>query len=549
MIDPRVELLASEFASFWTRVFQEYPRYQLDLSWPSVGTIDYLLFPLRRKKTLSAVERRMVQGAAAYLGVMARDCWSKISKGGQASVSFVPESGDVLLRIDGGSRLRQGDYFAVAVSKVLEKILQHPPNPFPAFEKAAFSVVPESNMVGLFAAGLFSGLCPYGAGAWRKESLAGFAEALAPVHAQLAAMCAAYYRNLYPTEQLGADSRLYYGYLIFPPPGFEEKFPALRAAGGILEFLRSINASTKQMAEVGLHLATFTDELISSAGFALAAALYDEHPHPKLKAIAAAAPERFSLLRPAVMLVRTMLGKEESWLELRKIGKTDDAQRLLHIERELGLVPLVHMNGFSGLEHPLLDDVLEALCWRDAAAAREIMKRFRMLHDITAEFLLQEIYLSLLLGDFPEVEEQLKFLGSREEHLDISELLDCHLLNARFLKAQGKNEEARKAFTDTFAIAARDQDSYFDAGRELALLEYQIGNNNRAQEILKEIILLRPERVHARLLYAALLRESGAEEEFAEEMPRLIMLSPNSRQVFALLVETLIAKSKELPQE
>ncbi|HQH28866.1 MAG TPA: hypothetical protein PLP17_15845, partial [Oligoflexia bacterium] len=106
-----------------------------------------------------------------------------------------------------------------------------------------------------------------------------------------------------------------------------------------------------------------------------------------------------------------------------------------------------------------------------------------------------------------------------------------------------------KAFTDTFAIAARDQDSYFDAGRELALLEYQIGNNNRAQEILKEIILLRPERVHARLLYAALLRESGAEEEFAEEMPRLIMLSPNSRQVFALLVETLIAKSKELPQE
>jgi len=318
MIDENVIESARDFSRYVSSAMSQFPQYQLDFGWPSVGTIDLVTFALRGLKEFNEPQTQIINGTAAYLAGLAHDVWARFPDKHNIDVKMSKTAPyDISISVRGGLKMQSKDRFVVNISDSLRKIHQNPPDPFPVFEGLSRSLHPEHNLISLFAAGLLTGLCPYGEGPWSKLAVKDWAPSIVFCERAMASSCADNYKQLFPVEELGADPELYLHQLILPPAGYEEPFPACRGAMGLLNHLKQKEKTTEQIKALTLNLALSPDELISSAGFAISVALHKEGDiFPRLSATAEAKSYYIPRVRPAIMVGRKAGELPFEWTEL-----------------------------------------------------------------------------------------------------------------------------------------------------------------------------------------------------------------------------------------
>ena len=123
MIAEDIKRQALEFADSWLEVLRSQPRYTLDFSWPSTGTLNLILSGLFDRQLTETDEELLIR-AASYLAVGAYAAWSVIDPALSVELKWEesPKT-EIRLSVSGGARLKKGERFSVGVLSGLRDVV------------------------------------------------------------------------------------------------------------------------------------------------------------------------------------------------------------------------------------------------------------------------------------------------------------------------------------------------------------------------------------------------------------------------------------------
>lgn len=338
MQESQASQIAQAFVERWNTVFQTSDSLRLDYSWPSIAVCDQLLYPLRGKSQLKPEERELVGGAAAYITVIAHQCWAMFAE----SVSVGVDKSGLMLKASGGEFIPQGQVIEYPVEAALARVLRENQPEFHILGTLSKKLLPGANIVSLFALGVCTGLGPDRKGAWTTQTETDLDGTIQVVVKKLAATCAEYYERLHPSESFGQVAELYLEGLIYPPLGVDETVLGQRAVNRLLNFFAEYGVKPQSIAQLVYNLSISADDQLSCAGLALFGAVSSQTPPAALLAAAQARGSVMAELRPAMLTVRKRLGLSEDWAKTAAYDKAAIAR--IRIEQAMGFVPWLYFD-------------------------------------------------------------------------------------------------------------------------------------------------------------------------------------------------------------
>ncbi|MFN8391012.1 MAG: hypothetical protein U0136_12045 [Bdellovibrionota bacterium] len=529
MIDPAAEAALKAFEKHWQRYLSVAPFYRLDYTWPSVGVIDHLTFPLRSRNDLSPFERSIIHGAAAYLAVMAQRCWETFG----VSSNVELHQKEIILRAVSGPGL-QGTEAVAYVEADLSRMLAELPNPFQILTTFKRMIPTNENFVSQFAFGLFVGLLPTIEGPWSKENPQSWATQLNSVVKYLAQGTADNYAAIFLDEQLGQVAEVYYSELIFPLTMMQEELPIRRAVYSLKGTVETYKISPSQLSRMAANLMLSPDERIAQTAFCCAAALGEFPCSPELRASAASIGTTLGLLRHAMRDVRQAILKESDWIGKAEYSDADIQQ----IEKELQLhfFPWLKMSKqkiLGGAGDEALTRLLRALADYNMKTATMIVDELVDLAPDDMDFRLQKVYLLLLDGKVQESADSLRTLVTEPESEDKPLIFD---LNANVQLVLGNLQGAEQNFKKARNFATSDKQVKSDVANNYGWMLMLKGDFPTALELIDESLSLTPDSLVSLLNKTTILQQMGREHEAAAIDKRLLALAPFNREVFRGLV-------------
>ncbi|MCC6932415.1 MAG: hypothetical protein IT292_04080 [Deltaproteobacteria bacterium] len=439
MISDKVLALAVGFCDFWSNLLKDSPKYRLDHSWPSVGTVDLALSSFYNKPSFNDNELNIINGAAAYLGGMLHDVWIDFAPQIEVSLTATANN-EVTIKAAGAKLAPKHEPFELEISKALISILSKPRNPFPCFSEYARSIGSRYNRISLFALGAIAGLCPYGKGKWATATPEDVPEHLNVALKFLSESAAQYYKNCYPAETLGANPLLYQAGLIFPPTGLRELYPLQHAVHGIIKFFEHVQASRDQMINLCYNLALSPDSRIAETGLVISMALCSSPVPNELRLLVETFQGSKDNLRTSLLFARRALGKPDNWMELLAKKSPEEARELFNCEVELGLFPDL-VGDFDLISKDDLAMVVSGIVFGKFAEVRGYIDKLSAKGKLSAPIILQGIALDIKLGQLDRAEQEILNMEAylptdinlKKRFYELSGLL--HIMRGRFNSA------------------------------------------------------------------------------------------------------------------
>ncbi len=338
MIAQSVIDLADELAQKWNLRAREIPSLILDGSWPSVSLCDSLTYQLRGKERFSAADNELVRQTAAYLAVLAHNCWERFG----VTVEVNSDDHGIYIKSVDGSASDKNRESVVPIEGALKQCLKTLPQPFPVIAEYTFNLSGEHSIYNRFGIGLMTGLSPFCEGRWSTETVKTFREHIDDAVKVLARSSADYYARVFPEEKLGQVAELYLSKLIYPPSGMEEVLPAAGAIDSVLDFFEEYKVSQASMMKVSANLARNPDEVISQIGLSLYGALCDGVPTREVIAAAEVKGSYVGVLREAMLRAREKLNLPADWITQGEFTKEEEAR--FDLELTLGFLPWVKLS-------------------------------------------------------------------------------------------------------------------------------------------------------------------------------------------------------------
>ncbi|MCB0321986.1 MAG: hypothetical protein KDD69_00385 [Bdellovibrionales bacterium] len=514
MIDNRVAELAGGFLRVWRPLAERFPSCRLDLSWPSVGTLGLLLSPLRAKAQLADVDRLEIAAAAAYIGGIAYDVWSQFP--GNPTIELrLEEQGEVpevMLVVGGGSHIPPGQRLVLRLRAALEQWLGAKNTAVPVFADGARTLTLDDNVLSIFGSALLSGLMPAAEGPWRGLSLNEFAPELQSAAEWMAESSAVHYQMTHPSELHGASRVLYFPHLVLPPAGYNERYLGCRPAAALCDYLRKFVPEHGDRVALCENLAIAPDDLISMAGFVVSAALSDEAPDATLRAVAYSRRFSATLLRKALYLARTLLGRKESWIEHYRARRFDQAGAMLLRERDLGMLPLWYLDELHWLNHPTLSQLFDLLAETRLAEANDLLDFYSALELPAPELTLQRIFLKLTLGKQDTVAQLLADIEPQLGTLSPNSRFKFHELVGLLAERQGRTADSVEAYTRALAVPGADSFRVPIPAFRLAQHYLSTNESDKATRALEQVLRINPGHSDARVSLFLLLTEKRPPE-------------------------------------
>lgn len=535
---------AQSFQTTVNQLFDGYPRYQLDLSWPSIGVIDRILSPFRGRATLSESEREVVCGAACYLALMTHDSWDSFFDKPEvmATITQVP-SVEVIVAARGGAFLPRGATFKVKLVQSLLDLLASTEPLFAHFERSQHPRLPGDNIVSPFAAGLFSGLTPFGEGEWARVPAGEFRNLIAADDI-LSRSSADHYGRITPSESHGASADLYRHQLILPPAYFAEHIPYERAVSYFVKFVKDTPVEGTELIKLCTNLMMSTDHAISIVGFAALTSLTTDTPSPRLLAAAHSFRPHIQQLKPAILLARSLLSETRTpdWLVAVSRDQLDEAKRLIRIDQALELNPLLLYDP-SFLEDPNLFPLLHHLSWGEGTKARQFLDLYSEKFPLSIALVLQSIHLALQLKDRARARNELSAL-------DPQTLKEGSIARARLLlfRARLHPELALDALTSVVNETDPFSEEYSRAALRLAEAHLVAGRFALAEPLLESLRADSSNREYVPALLSTIrLRalEGADNEAIAEILKELVSVAPQHPSTFEVVRELRLISLQE----
>ncbi len=534
MIQDEVQQLLREFKEEWSPKLAPYPQLQLDLSWPSVGTLDHLTYPLRLNSSLKKRDRTLVRGASAYLAAIAHDCWSGFPGNPKVTVTTDQKREfDVEIRIEGGEFLNDSESFSVNVTQALRKLLNFNSDALCFFGKKLRIIPRTHNLVSLFGIGLMSGLTPFGKGPWVGRDESEFVPCLKAAQRFLAESSAAYYRGVYPEEPLGGDANLYLEGLILPPAHHSEHFPACRAVVGLINLLKRRGISAEEIERVALNLATSPDELISSAGFALSCALVGDKPSPLLNGIAQGKGSYAVQLRAAVITARDALRKPHDLMRSIELGDFSQVSALASIEQRLRLIPLFRIS-FDHFHNPAREKLVAALVWFDPKVARTEIDNIAEA-ELSPDIMLQAAYLDTVTTQLARATKVLNKFESKYSEGSSPYYYSYFELRGMIAILQNRLREGGDYYAQSFRSEIPDREERERIGGDYVRALVLGERYDEALKVSEQVLRDHPNAVSTMIYRVLALRELERRDQFELEKSFLEPYVVIDRRVFALL--------------
>ncbi len=516
----------------------KFPIYQLDGTWPSVGTLDYILYPLRGRDDLTESEVATAHGAACYIAALAVETWRAFGSGGEVTLLLSgAASPDVMLSISGGELLKNDGKFSVAVNQALRRFLREDESIYEVFPGHKRLLYPDQRTISTFAIGIIAGLTPYGKGPWSSRRIDDHLPALPAIVNLLSDSCSRYYARVFPQEEQGRIAELYRQRLILAPAGVLEPFPGTNATAGLCSFLTSRKYPVEISSALVENLAQFPDETIAAAGYATASHLQAQNPSRTLLAIGRAFETYAAALRPASITARLGLGSQQTdTIELIEEGNFEGAQTLLEFERKFYYVPLLKLSTKTACRPEYLKIVESILCFNPRPAAEEIYRLYRSA-GLDEEVTLQGVFLDLLSGNQERAVEVLResdksMQGSSQQIKSFK-----FELKGRISLALGQIVEANQFFQSACQSSA--EDNLEQLGLLFTASSLALGEAQQALTVANELLVLYPNSVDCRLRKVAALKALDKRGQAKAEIEELSTYAMADRRIFDLVYNGL----------
>ena len=526
MIDERIVIYAKNFADQWNGLLKDYPRYRLDLSWPSVGTVQAILDPLRRKEELEDRDNELMLGAASYLTLIWHSFWSAYKDQPEVRADLIEEEPiGITLTIRGGKYLPEKQSARIALIAALWKIVRSPEEPFHFFEKTKLSLAPGFDELPLFFAGLLTGLSPFYQGPWAERADIDLIDYIRWAERLMALTCSTHYEMVYPSEPLGKDLGLYEKQLIIPPFAHKQREILTRPVFALLDPQLVSEPSYYQLLwNLGLSM----NQSLSLPALVLQIALAESEDIPKLRPLCQGNLDLITALRPALHFARGTRGYPDSPQIAAIVGEFAEAKRQLTLECELDILPWIFLPPEEILQEKYYAFLLALSMgeWLAAAGICEDLSLGR------PAFLLQAAMLFDLAGSQDETRRILADLTKSKIPL---ELLPYH---HQLMGVVAANYEVSESlFTEALNLAM-DLPKHMRVvlSKQLIGIKLVLGKSAEAVQLIQSI----PAEFHDRAILlqeAALLRGGAGEKEAVLKAVRAL---PNDKRAFWLLVDCLV---------
>jgi tetratricopeptide (TPR) repeat protein len=544
-MDETIGRLTYSLIEKYNRYFANYPKYFLDLSWPSIGILDMLTRGLRGKSELTQQEEVLVLACSSYIGVIVDAAWQQFPGGFKSELVFVNENPpSVYLRGHGGQCLHGGQKISINISEALRSILRNFPEPLKFFENTTRTVSSERNILSLFASGLACGLSPYATGTdvngafysgWSDKSAEDLTPNIHMAEAFLSKNAALYYRRNFPSEALGQNPDLYCANLIFPPAGCREIFPCCRTATSLGRYLVANNIQLSDCAQLAENLGASPDDLISSAGFCLSCAISDEQINPSAYNLGYMMDDYKPALRPAVILLRKILGHPDDFATLTGPEHGNESVALARIDQQLGLIPLFRLP-YEFLHYEEFRPIINSLAFGEAEQVLGVLEALFFEQMSNIELLLQQAHLYLRLGMLDDAEQALRLAEKAErisEPFNYSNFLE---LGGILHMGKGEADRAIPILEKCLGHTGPGHPCFKSAATLLCWSLATKGRVEQALQWIERILHDVPHMIDLRVLRLAMMDVKN-HEDLEQEIKHLARVVPMSFAVFESVLE------------
>lgn len=412
MLQSRVRELAEVFRGELRRLFDPYPAYVPDLSWPSIGAFDALCGEMYGRADWTEAEKLFVDGLVAHVAELVHGCWERFATG--VEVRFQERQGIVCAaERDDGSTYRlelQRELVHTLQSARTRGVLRD--------EDTARDF---NHPLERFALAACLGMGPAADRPSREIGPGGPVDHTHSVVRYLAQTCADHYARRFASEPLGQAAGLYLRGLIRPP--VEDPVSIRDAAAALLRYMdERVDRLPEALRLLG-NLARYPAAGVREA--ALTCLVLDERielSDELLEVVSDGCQGRAAAYRSAVIGLAAERGRDIDWL-----NGGENARARFEFERKLGLLPLVRLP-FEMCVGPGNRNLVEALVRMDAKLSARIIDRRLDAERPSPELLQQQAYLRLRLGD-PGTSERLlqRVARSYPDRLDGRYYLDAGL--------------------------------------------------------------------------------------------------------------------------
>ncbi len=401
-----------ELKQVWGKHLAKIPTLVLDDSWPSVGVLDLMTHPVRRRVDLMPFEIGLVRGVAAYIAKRIYDSWREMG----AEVTLEDTERGITVCAKRGPKIPSGQTVSAYVERDVAQLLARMPNPMPIFSDFSRLITSDQQVLPAYTLAMCLGLSPFIEGPWNKESLPTMEDEVAKVTRHLALSCAEWYGRVFPEEPLGQVAELYLFGLVFPPLLMNEEWPVLHGVDGLSEFANSYKVSQRQLERLANNLALAPEDQLSHVGFVFAAALLKGEPSPALAALAQSKGSYVGTLRPALVRARAQLGIANDWLELDEIQFEHLSQ--IRKEQELGFLPWIATSAeklATVAYDPELKQLVEASLHFDLATAMKLSQKLVEDTPQDLELRVQRVYFEFVARNVDRAEALVRELLSEPD--------------------------------------------------------------------------------------------------------------------------------------
>lgn len=341
MIEQSARNLFDEFLQTTKPFWSQFPLLGLDLTWPSVNVIDLMSRRLRGdKSSYTSGEELLIAHIASYLGMLAHYSWESFPEASEMKLRLYTESNnEVKLSVKGGKLLKTHQEFSIPITSFVRKTLVENGQPLHFFSDYRKSIPQNRSLLQPASLSLVLGPCPVGHGPWASVSIDRIDPFLNRGLPFLATSCSAWYTRCFPSEKLGRDPRLYATQVLFPPCGFRENTPGLRAAESLTNFISSFSDNQASTNALLKNLLNSPDESSSLAALivCLATRIHPEQSRLHINRHAHWLPG----LRWSVAALRHSLDLGFDWLTSLEQGEKEKALAEAIFEQKAGLLPSI----------------------------------------------------------------------------------------------------------------------------------------------------------------------------------------------------------------
>lgn len=464
MISKEVADAADSLIFWWKDQSVNFPCLQLDYSWPSIGTLDKLVFFLRQSPHSGEERQSFLRSVSSYLGCFAYPFWEVLSKEINAVVDLQIVANDVTLSLVTHESVTNSsnpgqEFLKINISETLSRIIRADITELqvlPNFRRHDISL--QSNLLSVLFIGVLTGLSPYCKGAMASRPLSESHATTDVMVKMLAKSSAEYYQKVFSEEKSGQVAELYLNEMIFPPLEMNEGSLAQNAVTGILKFADYCGLSDEKLTQLALNLALSPDEIFCYAGLAIYGAIAKGPIDPRLLTITSGLYPLTIPLRKTMTHARELRYGEEDWLYAERDLTNRD---IACTEREMWL-------GFL----PKL--ILPREYFGDAAVRKVIMhfaeidfpqgvKAFNHLAGQRKEdeaMRLQKGAIALLGNNLEKAEEEYKFFSRGSHSVDILAqaifLADFCAANHRYADALSFLRKVEKTVSERDVMTQKD---------------------------------------------------------------------------------------------